>query len=88
MTPRSLLVTLALALALGAGAARAEEGETVLDPAKEAEIRTMLTEQGYEVRSVGMEDGRIEVYAVKDGELLEIYLNDDLSIAESEEEED
>ena len=82
MTTRTLIATLALALALSAGAARADDD--ALDPAKEAEIRAMLVEQGYEVRSVGMEDGRIEVYAVKDGELLELYLNDDLTIIDEE----
>ena len=82
MTTRTLIATLALALALSAGAARADDD--ALDPAREAEIRAMLVEQGYEVRSVGMEDGRIEVYAVKDGELLELYLNDDLTIIDEE----
>ena len=82
MTTRTLIATLALALALSAGAARADDD--ALDPAKEAEIRAMLVEQGYEVRSVGMEDGRIEVYAVKDGELFELYLNDDLTIIDEE----
>lgn len=82
MTTRTLIATLALALALSAGGARADDD--ALDPAKEAEIRAMLVEQGYEVRSVGMEDGRIEVYAVKDGELLELYLNDDLTIIDEE----
>lgn len=82
MTTRTLIATLALALALSAGAARADD--EALDPAKEAEIRAMLVEQGYEVRSVGMEDGRIEVYAIKDGKLLEMYLNDDLTIIDQE----
>ncbi len=85
MNPRTLIASLAIALALG-GAARAEEGEAALDPAKEAQVRATLTEQGYEVRSVGMEDGRIEVYAVKDGALLEIYLDENLAIAEVKEE--
>ena len=40
----------------------------------------MLTDQGYDVRSVGIEDGKIEVYAVKDGQMLEIYLDDQLNI--------
>ena len=84
MIARTLIASLALALALG-GAARAEDAEATLDPAKEAQVRETLTQQGYEVRSVGMEDGRIEVYAVKDGALLEIYLADDLSIAEVKE---
>jgi hypothetical protein len=84
---RTFLSALALALALGAGTARADDDEAAFDPAKEAEIRTLLTGQGYEIRSVGMDDGRIEVHAVKDGQLLEIYLNADLTIAEIEQED-
>ncbi|HVG47752.1 MAG TPA: PepSY domain-containing protein [Rubellimicrobium sp.] len=87
MTPRTLIATLAFALALGGTAARAEDDEAALDPAKDAEIRALLVEQGYEVRSVGMEDGRIEVYAVKDGQPVEVYLNADLTIAEVKEED-
>jgi hypothetical protein len=86
MIARTLIASLALALALGT-AARAEDAEAALDPAKEAQVRETLTEQGYEVRSVGMEDGRIEVYAVKDGALLEIYLDENLAVAEVKEED-
>ncbi|WP_210528653.1 PepSY domain-containing protein [Rubellimicrobium arenae] len=84
MTTRSLIATLALALALGATGARAED-EASVEPAKEAQIRDMFVKQGYEVRSVGTEDGKIEVYAVKDGKLYEIYLDENLKVLESEE---
>ncbi len=87
MTKRLLLSALALSLALGAGVARAEDDEAALDPAKEAEVRATLVAQGYEVRSVGMEDSRIEAYAVKDGKLYEIYLAADLSIVETKQED-
>jgi hypothetical protein len=40
----------------------------------------MLTEQGYEVRRIKTEDGMYEAYAMKDGQRLEIYVNDDLEI--------
>lgn len=86
MQARTLFATLAVALALG-GAARADDDESALDATKEAQVRATLTEQGYEVRSIGMEDGRIEVYAVKDGALLEIYLDDALAIAEVKQED-
>ena len=66
---------------------RAEDAEATLDAAKEAQVRETLTQQGYDVRSVGMEDGRIEVYAVKDGAMVELYLADDLSIAETKQED-
>lgn len=79
MTFRTLLLALALTLPLGAGAARADE-DAAIDPAKEAAIRTMLTDQGYEIRSVGMEDGKIEVYAIRDGKMVEIYLDDRMNV--------
>ncbi len=46
----------------------------------EAQIRTTLTEQGYEVRKIEMEDGQYEAYALKDGKKLEIYMNDKMEI--------
>lgn len=82
MIIRTLLAPLALALTLG-GAAWADEDEAALDPAKAEAARAALVAQGYEVRSVGMEDGRIEAYAVKDGKLYEIYLDDALAIVET-----
>ena len=39
------------------------------------QIRTKLTEQGYDVRKIEIEDGGYEVYALKDGQRLELYLN-------------
>jgi hypothetical protein len=35
----------------------------------------MLTEQGYEVAKIKLEDGKYEAYARKDGERYEIYLD-------------
>lgn len=80
---RTLVSALVLALALGATAARADEDEAALDPTKAEQVRATLVAQGYEVRSVGLEDGRIEAYAVKDGKLYEIYLDDALAIVET-----
>jgi len=76
MTKLGLLTAAFLALAVPALA----ETEAALDAATEARVKTELTAQGYEVRSVGMEDGMIEVYAVKDGKMLELYLDADLKI--------
>ncbi len=39
------------------------------------EVQTSLTERGYEVRKAEMEDGKIEVYFVKDGEMGEVYVS-------------
>lgn len=41
---------------------------------KEAVTKT-LKEAGYEIRKVEVEDGCYEVYAMKDGKKLEIYIN-------------
>ncbi|WP_138933447.1 PepSY domain-containing protein [Roseovarius arcticus] len=38
-------------------------------------VQTKLTEMGYEVRKAEMEDGKIEVYFVKDGKMGEVYVN-------------
>ncbi len=39
------------------------------------EVQTSLTERGYEVRKAEMEEGKIEVYFVKDGEMGEVYVS-------------
>lgn len=38
-------------------------------------VKTNLTELGYDVRKVEMEDSFIEVYAVKEGIMSEIYVD-------------
>ncbi|MCA0434659.1 MAG: PepSY domain-containing protein [Proteobacteria bacterium] len=59
-----------------------------IDPALKAKVTAEMTAKGYDVRKVQMEDGKIEVYAVKDGKTLEIYLDDKLQILKSDGEED
>jgi hypothetical protein len=39
------------------------------------EVQANLTEMGYEVRKAEMEDGKIEVYIVKDGKMGEVSVN-------------
>ena len=39
------------------------------------QVQANLTEMGYEVRKAEMEDGKIEVYFVKDGKMGEVYVN-------------
>jgi hypothetical protein len=39
------------------------------------EVRASLTNMGYEVRKAEMEDGKIEVYFVRDGQMGEVYVN-------------
>lgn len=74
-----LLSTTALILALGTGAAFASSGHDL-----SAELKTQITEhltaQGYEVRKIDREDGMIEVYALKDGQRFELYLDAELNI--------
>lgn len=39
------------------------------------EVKTRLAQMGYEVRKGEMEDGKIEVYVVKDGKTAEVYVD-------------
>ena len=39
------------------------------------EGQASLTAMGYEVRKAEMEDGKIEVYFVRDGQMGEVYVN-------------
>ncbi|MEQ9518399.1 MAG: PepSY domain-containing protein [Parvibaculum sp.] len=48
--------------------------ETVLGTTIE-EVQASLVEKGYEVRKAEMEDGKIEVYFVRDGQMGEVYVD-------------
>ncbi|MDK3017565.1 PepSY domain-containing protein [Pseudodonghicola flavimaris] len=72
---------LALTLALPATGALASDRSVPSDTADK--IRATLTEQGYEVRKIKMEDGMYEAYVIKDGMKQEIYLDADLKIVRS-----
>ncbi len=39
------------------------------------QVAKMFTEKGYEVRKVEREDNCLEVYAIKDGKKMEIYID-------------
>ncbi|MFY1709641.1 PepSY domain-containing protein [Tritonibacter scottomollicae] len=39
------------------------------------EVQASLTAMGYEVRKTEMEDGKIEVYFVRDGKMGEVYVS-------------
>jgi hypothetical protein len=47
-------------------------------------IREMLTEQGYEVGKVKIEDGLYEAYARKDGKKFEVFLNAGFEVVRTE----
>ena len=70
----------ALALTTALPLAAQASGYERLTEEQRANITAAMTEQGYETRKIGMEDGMIEVYALKDGERFELYLNDNLEI--------
>lgn len=73
------LAAFALALLPLAPMAHAESEGTV-DAATAEKVTADLTAQGYDVRKLAVEDGAIEVYAVKDGKTCEVYLKADLTI--------
>ncbi|GAB4387664.1 PepSY domain-containing protein [Albidovulum sp.] len=39
------------------------------------EVTASLTQMGYEIRKAEMEDGKIEVYFVRDGKMGEVYVD-------------
>lgn len=80
------LIALAIAIAIG-GFAHASDGYASLDAATSDKIKTMLTSEGYEVRKVEVEDGMYEAYAMKDGKRYEIYLDRDLKIVKTEQDD-
>jgi hypothetical protein len=81
----TLLKTAALAaVLLAAPAAFASEK---VEPAFKERITAHLAAQGYDVRKVKMEDGRIEIYAVKDGQAMEFYLDGQLNIVKGKDED-
>jgi len=64
----------ALALPVSFAAASSElDGATLGKSADE--VKSTLTAQGYEVRKIENEDGKIEAYALKDGKKFEIYVD-------------
>jgi hypothetical protein len=75
---------LALALLLPATAVFAS-GSAAITSDVQTQITALLTDQGYEVRSIQMEDGQYEAYAMRDGARFEIYLDDSLTIVRVEE---
>jgi hypothetical protein len=87
MQMKPFFAAIAVTLGLTAGIARAAD-EAMLTEEKKAEITAMMVAEGYEVRSVQIEDGMYEVYAVKDGKMYEVYLNDALEMVSGGDEGD
>jgi len=70
---RKLIILAALAFASPALAAQLTV-DTVLGTTMR-EVRSKLVGMGYQVRKSEMEDGKIEVYFVKDGKMGEVYVS-------------
>ena len=77
MTKLTQTLALALTLAVAAPLAQASDYENYgrLDDATRAQITEKLQAEGYEVRQIKMDDGMIEVYALKNGGRYELYLD-------------
>lgn len=69
---------IALALLLPATAVFASGSPVAQDV--QDQITALLTADGYEVRSIQMEDGNYEAYAMRDGARFEVYLDESLTI--------
>ena len=68
-------LALALALSMGLTAPVLASSDDVVPQETQDAVRAKLVAEGYEVRSIQREDGMIEVYAMKDGQRLELYLD-------------
>lgn len=71
---------LALALTLALPVSAFASSDAALTTERMTEIRTKLTNEGYEVRKIDIEDGMIEAYVLKDGQRLELYLDTALNV--------
>ena len=75
------------ALTMTAGGAMASDDEAKLTDEVKAQIQATLTEQGYEVGKIKTEDGMYEAYARKDGKRYELYLNSNMEIVKTKEDD-
>lgn len=57
--------------------------ESEVDAATKDKVTADLTAQGYDVRKMEMEDGMLEVYAIKDGKTLQLFLDKDLKVVKT-----
>ena len=75
---RNFILPAVLVSALAAPAFASDygsSGSVELNEENRAKIDLMLTEQGYEVAKVKLDDGKYEAYARKGGERYEIYID-------------
>ncbi len=79
---KSLLLPAALLACISTGALAA--GSVELTDGNTTKIREVLTEQGYEVGKIKIEDGLYEAYAKKDGKKYEVFMDADFAIVKTE----
>lgn len=77
---KTKLTAFALTTALALPGAGFAAGMVELTDANTAQVRQVLTEQGYSVRKITLEKGMYEAYAKKDGKRMEILLDGDFTI--------
>ncbi len=63
------------------------EDKVELTDANKDKIRTQLTEEGYEVGKIKIEDGLYEAYAKKDGKKYEVFLDAAFAVVRTEEDD-
>ena len=80
MFMKSTRIVALVALSLGAMVPLAAQASARVDRSVQVQIKDMLSADGYDVRKIVPENGMIEVYAVKNGQMLEIYLDSNLNI--------
>lgn len=78
LKPLTLMITLGLGVT--AASLALASGMTKISQELRTEITAKLTADGYDVRKIEPEDGMIEVYALKDGQRFELYLDKDLNV--------
>lgn len=77
--PRLTAAVVALSV-LSAPMAMAEDE---VDAATKDKVTAQLTAEGYDVRKMEMEDGLLEVYAVKDGKTVQLFLDKELKVTKT-----
>lgn len=82
------LTALSLAAALAVPAAGFASERAGFDQKTADQVRTMLTDQGYEVRKIDFEDGLYEAYAIKDGKRMEVYVTAKMEILNGDQDKD
>ena len=80
MFNKTTLTAALIALSLGVSAPLAAQATSRASNELRSQVTQKLAADGYEVRKVVPENGMIEVYAIKDGQMLEVYLDADLNI--------